>query len=179
MKILYAVLCTIILAGCSSVTIQEPFPESPLTAQERQQLTGTWQLEGSVWQVAFTSNGIPWMAAVEWKDEDFRIRKSRLYFTKHNAALYVCMPTEPDRENEFLFAEIKPADNGKSVNAWGPNIDYFSGLVENGQLKGSVNKGEHAVTVRLESPAVEILGLISTNHATLNYKTPLLFQKLD
>lgn len=179
MKILYAVLCAIILAGCSSVTMKEPFPETPLTAQEQQQLTGTWQLEGSVWQVAFTSNGIPWMAAVEWKDEDFRTSKSRLYFTRHNDALYVCMPTEPDREDEFFFAEIKPVANGKRVNAWGPDIDYFVALAEGGLLKGTVNKGEHSITVRLDTPATEILELISTNPAALNYKEPLLFKKLD
>jgi len=33
--------------------------------------------------------------------------------------------------------------------------------------------------VKLETPAVEISEFIATNHAALDYKEPLLFQKLD
>ena len=119
MRILAAIFCLAILAGCSSVTMKEPFPESPLTEKEQKQLTGTWQLDESVVHVAFTSNGVPWLAAVEWKDDDFVLNKSRLYFAKRNDSLYVCMPTEPDETSEYLFAEIKPT--GKGVNAWGPD----------------------------------------------------------
>ena len=42
MKILSAIFCMAILAGCSSVTMKEPFPESKLTKEEQGQLTGTW-----------------------------------------------------------------------------------------------------------------------------------------
>ncbi|RKX38360.1 MAG: hypothetical protein DRP64_15815 [Verrucomicrobia bacterium] len=177
MKILSAVFCMAILVGCSSVTMKEPFPGSQLTEKEQNQLTGTWQLDESVVHVAFTSNGVPWLAAVEWQDNDFVLNKSRLYFTKHNDALYVCMPTESDETSEYLFAEIKPA--GKGINAWGPDAAYFGKLVESGTLKGSVERDEHSTSVKLETPAVEILELIATNHAAIDYKTPLLFRKLD
>ena len=177
MKILPAIFCMAILAGCSSVTMKEPFPESELTKEEQGQLTGTWRLDETVAHVAFTSNGVPWLASVEWKDDGFVLTRSRLYFTKHNDSLYVCMPTEPDKTGEYLFAEIKPT--GQGINAWGPDTAYFGKLVESGTLKGSVKKGEHSTEVKLETPAVEILELIATNHATIDYKTPLLFQKLD
>ncbi|MCK5675920.1 MAG: hypothetical protein KAH99_02780 [Verrucomicrobia bacterium] len=87
------------------------------------------------------------------------------------------MPTEPDKTDEYLFAEIKPT--GKGVNAWGPDADYFGKLVESGTLKGSVERNKHSTSVKLETPAVELLELITTNHAAIDYKTPLLFQKLD
>jgi len=179
MRILPAIFCMAILVGCSSVTMKEPFPESQLTKEEQAQLTGTWQLDGTVGHVAFASNGVPWLATVEWTDDDFVLGKSRLYFTKRNDSLYVCMPTEPDETSEYLFAEIKPAANGENVNAWGPNAVFFGNLVANGQLKGSAEKDAHSITVELETPAVEILELISTNHAAIDYKNPLLFQKLD
>jgi len=177
MKILPAIFCMAILVGCSSVTMKEPFPESKLTKKEQGQLTGTWRMDETVGHVAFTSNGISWLAGVDWKDDDFRLEKSRLYFTKRNGSLYVCMPTEPDETSEYLFAEIKPT--GKGVNAWGPDAAYFGKLVESGTLKGSVERGEHSTSVKLETPAAEILELIATNHAAIDYKNPLLFQKLD
>lgn len=177
MKIFPAILCVAILAGCSSVTIKEPFPESPLTPKEQQELTGTWRLEESVIQIAFTGNGVPWMAIVEWKDEDFALNKSRLYFTRHNEALYVCMPAEPGETNKYFFAEIKPTD--QSLVVWGPDADYCAQLVDRETLKGSVKRDKHSTTVSLETPAVEILELISTNQAAIDYKNPLLFQKLN
>ncbi len=177
MKILPAIFCLAILAGCSSVTMKEPFPESPLTEKEQKHLTGTWRLDESVVRVAFTSNGVPWLATVDWNADDFVLNKSRLYFAKRNDSLYVCAPIEPDETSEYLFAEIKPT--GKDVNAWGPDAAYFGKLVEDGTLKGSVKKGEHSTEVKLETPAVEILELIATNHAAIDYKNPLLFRKLD
>ncbi len=177
MKILSAIFCMVILAGCSSVTLKEPFPESQLTPEEQKQLTGTWRLDDSVMNVAFTSNGVPWMAGIDWKEEDFVLEKFRLYIAKRDDALYVCMPAEPSKTNEYLFAEIKPSDDG--IYVWGPDADYFAQLVGNGTLKGSVKKGDHSVEVTLDTPAVEILELISTNHAAIDYKKPLYYQKLD
>jgi len=177
MKTIPVIFCMAILVGCSSVTMKAPFPESVLTEEEQDHLTGTWRLEESVGHVAFTSNGVPWLATVEWKDDDFVLNKSRLYFTKHNDSLYVCMPTEPDETSEYLFAEIKPA--GKGINAWGPDVAYFGKLVESGTFKGTMERDEHSTSVKLETPAVEILELIATNHAAIDYKNPLFFRELD
>ena len=170
-------LCVLFMAGCSGVTLKEPFPKSQLTEQEQKQLTGTWLMDDTVIHIEFTSNGVPWLATVDWEDNDFRLEKSRLYFTKRNDTLYVCMPTEPNNLNEYLFAEIKP--DGNDLIAWGPDADYFGKMVENGTLKGSVERGEHSTRVELETPAGEILELIATNPAAIDYKTPLFFQKLD
>jgi len=177
MKILPAIFCLVILAGCSSVTMKDPFPESKLTPEEQKQLTGIWRHDNSVMNVAFTSNGVPWMAGVDWKDEDFALEKFRLYFARRDDAMYACMPAEPGATNEYLFGEIKLAGSG--INVWGPDAEYFARLVDNGILKGSVKKSEHTVEVTLETPAVEILELISTNRAAIDYKAPLFYQKLN
>ncbi len=177
MKLLPVIFCMVILAGCSSVTMNEPFPESQLTPEEQKELTGIWRMEEMVMNVAFTSNGVPWMAGIDWQDEDFVLDKFRLYITKRDDTLYACMPTDPGVTNTYLFAEIKPTDDG--IIVWGPDADYFATLVDNGTLKGSVKRGEHSVEVTLETPAAKILELISTNHAAIDYKNPLYYQKLD
>lgn len=177
MKILPAIFCMVIMAGCSSVIMKEPFPESKLTIEEQKKLTGIWRLDNSVMNVAFTSNGIPWMAGTDWRDEDFVLEKFRLYITRRDDTLYACMPAESDTTNEYLFAEIKLTGNG--IIVWGPDAGYFADLVDNGTLKGSVKRGEHSVEVSLETSAIEILELISTNQAAIDYRNPLFYQKLD
>jgi hypothetical protein len=177
MKSVLAVLCLVILAGCSSVVMNEPFPDSQLTPEEQKQLSGAWLHENTVGHVRFNSNGVPWMAGVEWKDDDFHLQKTRLHFTKLNGTLYVCMPAESGRTGEYLFGEIK-ADNDK-VYVWGPDIGFFARQVESGILKGNVDKDKHTTSVSLETPAKEILELISTNHLAIDYKQPLVFRKLE
>jgi len=158
--------------------MREPFPESALSEKEQSQLTGTWRLDETVMQVAFTSNGVAWLAGIEWEDEDFRIEKFRLHFTKHGGALYVSMPVEADRkESGYLFAEIK--QDGNQAFVWGSDVDFFVELVKNGTLKGYVEENKHSKSITLESSSAEILELVSTNRAAFDYKNPLLFQKLD
>lgn len=177
MRILVAGLCVLFMAGCSSVTMKEPFAETKLTEEEQGQLEGMWRLDEQVVQVAFASNGVPWLASVEWKDEDFVLNKSRLYFAERNGALYVCMPPEPGKTNEFFFAEIKP--DGNKALVWIPDVDFFAERVDSGVLKGTVEVDKHSKSISLENSSLEILELVSTNRAAFDYRNPLLFQRLD
>lgn len=174
MKSIFFIFCMIVLAGCSSVTMKEPFPESQLTQEEQAQLTGSWETDGEVIHIAFTSNSVPWLAGVDWENEDFQLEKYRLYFVKRNNALYVCMQ---DETNEYLFAELKVENNNAFL--WGPDTDYFEKLVESGKLKGSAKEDKYSATITLETAAADILELISTNQAAIDYKNPLLYRKLD
>lgn len=173
MKTLLSILCGLFLAGCTAVTMKEPFPETLLTEEERSGLEGVWQLEEMAINIAFTSKGVPWMAVVEWEEDEFQLQKYRLHFTKHNDALYFCMPTEPGITNEYFFVELK--QDAKQVLVWLPNEDVFEALVEKGLLAESAD-GD---VLQLESSAKEILELISTNSAVFNYKEPMLLRKLD
>ena len=178
MKLFMAGLCVLFMAGCSSVTMKEPFPESQLTEEEQGLLEGVWRIEGGIVHIALTSNGIPWLAMVEWEDDDFQMEKFRMHFTKHDGALYVSIPSEADgKEGGYLFAEFK--QDGNQAFAWIPDEDFFAELVKNGQLKGTVEESKHSKSIALDNDAVEILELICTNHAAIDYKNPLLFQKLD
>ena len=94
--------CVVLLAGCTAVTMQEPFPETPLTEEEQEQFEGVWQIDETVVNIAFTTNGVPWMAMVDWDDGDFQLLKYRLHFTKHNNTRYVCMPGEPGEPLHLL-----------------------------------------------------------------------------
>ena len=170
-------LCVLFMAGCSGVTMKEPFPESQLTEEEQSQLEGDWHIDGDIITIAFASNGTPWMATVDWEEDDFVLNKSRFYFTKRNDSLYVCMPTEPGQTNEYLFAEFRVDDEIALV--WFPDVNVFEELIGNGILEGSIKKDKYSKSITLENKALEILELIATNHAAMDYKDPLFFQKLD
>jgi hypothetical protein len=116
------------------------------------------------------------MAGIEWNNDDFSLERTRLYFTRFDETLYVCMPAEPGQHEEYLFGEIK-LDSEKAY-VWGPDVDFFVRQVESGALKGSVDKNKHTTSVLLEAPARDILELISTNQAAIDYRNPLIIRKL-
>ncbi|MCF7816620.1 MAG: hypothetical protein K9M54_01960 [Kiritimatiellales bacterium] len=178
MKSFMAAVCVLVVAGCSNVLMKEPFPDSTLTEQQKTELTGRWRIDDDVVSLAFTSNGIPWLAMVEWKDDRFQLNTYQLHFTKHGDALYLSMPAEPNETtNGYYFAEIKVG--GQGITVWSPSVAAFEGLVKAGTLKGNVKTSGHAKEISLDTPAQEILELIATNPATIDYKNPLVFQKLD
>lgn len=178
MKTMLPFLCMILLAGCSSVEMKEPFPVSQLSEKEREQLEGAWKVDEAVFYVAFASNGVAQLAGIDWDKEDevFRLESFPLHFAKCNGALYVSMPQESDEPDRFIFAELKT--DSSTIVAWMPNLDLFEKLVDQGKLKGTVEKEKHSKEILLDMPAADILELISTNPATINYKDPLVFQRL-
>lgn len=178
MKSFMAAVCVLMVAGCSSVLMKEPFPDSTLTEQQKTELTGRWRIDDDVVSLAFASNGVPWLAMVEWKDDRFQLNTYQLHFTRRGDALYLSMPVEPNGEKGgYYFAEIKAG--GGNITVWSPSVAAFEGLLKIGSLKGSVKTTGHAKEISLETPAQEILELIATNPATIDYKNPLVFQKLD
>ncbi len=166
--------CVVLLAGCTAVVMKEPFPETKLTEKEQEEIEGVWQSEESAWHIAFTTNGVPWMAWTEWEDEDFQLTKCRLHFTKHNDTRYVCMPFEPGGTNQYFFMEFT-VDDGKAL-LWVPDGDVFEKWIEVGTLAGAEEDDDGLIV--LKSSAKEILELISTNRAAFNYKEPTLLWKL-
>ena len=182
MKAVFAILCATLLAGCSNVEMKEPFPVSPLSEDERAQLEGLWREDDDVVQVAFASNGIAYLANVEWnkEDEEFRLETIPLHFAKREKKLYVSFRTEDkdggSEPSGYVFLEVKPSN--RNAILWPANAEFFEGLVRSGKLKGSIEEGKHATTVRLDTPAADILGLVATNAAAFNYKEPTVLQRL-
>ncbi|VGO22526.1 hypothetical protein [Pontiella sulfatireligans] len=182
MKTWLSVLCIALLAGCSSVEMKEPFPVSPLSDEVRAQLEGTWQIDESVFHIAFASNGVAQLACMEWDEEKeaFEMKTFPLYFAKQGKVLYVSMRGEDEpcaAPGGYTFMEVKPND-GQLV-AWMANTDYFKEQVAAGKLKGTVEKDKHSTTVKLDAPSLEILGLISTNNAAFNYKEPIVLRRVQ
>jgi hypothetical protein len=181
MKTALTLLFITLLAGCSSVTMKEPFPMSQLSEEERQQLEGTWNVDDEVMQVAFTSNGIAQVAWMEWENEAFHLKSVPVYITKKNETLYISLQFEDkntDSESPgYVFFELKPS--AKKLILWPPNVDFFKTLVESGKLDGSVESDKYSDAVFLNNPAVEILELITTNAAAFDYKEPAVFQRLE
>jgi hypothetical protein len=175
----------IVLAGCSSVEMKEPFPVSQLSEEERDQLEGMWKMDDGVLYVAFASNGVAQLAAIDWNKEAevFELKTFPLHFAKRDESLYVSFRIEDEGEcapesSGYIFMEVKPSDHNLIV--WPPNAACFAQLVENGTLKGTVEKGQYAsTTVKLDDPAVKILELVATNPAAFDYKEPTVFQRLE
>lgn len=181
MKTVFSILCIILLAGCSSVQMKEPFPVSQLSEQERDQLEGIWTADGEVVQVAFTSNGVAQLAWTEWEDEKFKMQTIPAYIAKKDETLYISLRLENETADSestgYTFLELKPS--AKQLILWLPNVDTFKKVVESGQLKGSVEEERYSDTVLLDSPAVEILEYITTNAAAFDYKEPAVFQRVE
>ncbi len=177
MKTMWFMLCAMLLTGCSSVVMQEPFPDTQLADQEREALEGVWKLDRTVVYLAVDSNSVPWLATVDRKAGNFVLQKYQLRITKHKDALYVSMPAEPDATNKFVFAEVKSSD--KALIAWMPDIGFFEEKIANGTLKGTVEKDKHSTEILLDTPANEILELISSHADSFDYKSPLVFQRLE
>lgn len=178
MKTIMLASVLILLAGCSSVLIKEPFPDSELTTKECSAFTGTWLYEKQVMDVAFTSNGIPYLATMDWKDDQFVINKYRVHATKKGDTLYVSLPVKPNGESaDYFFAEIQ--FEGDRIYLWPPSAGFFEEQIKQGSLKGSVDTKGQTREIVLETPASEILDLIATNSAALDYKHPLILKKLN
>ncbi|WP_405419541.1 hypothetical protein [Marinobacter flavimaris] len=175
MRLIVAMFCFVVMAGCSSVVIKEPFPDTRLSAEEQARIAGTWLLdEQELVYVRFNSKGTPWVVRVVWEDDEFHLVKRRLYFSKRDDTLYVSTLAYPDQPGEYLFGEIK-LHRGEAY-VWGPEIDFFTRQVESEAIEGTVD--EDKFTVSLETPAAAILELISLNDRAIDYKSPLVFRKL-
>lgn len=175
MKTFWTVILGALLAGCSAVTMREPFPETKLPEEVRQNLNGTWMVvgEGLVYYMDTSINRKPTLAWVDENESGLFLEKARIYFTQTNDSLYACMPTDKGVTNEFLFGELKVEED--LVVIWTPSENIFERLVESGKLEAGRNED----VLTLESPAADILKLVSTNSAAFNYKGPILLRRLD
>jgi len=178
MKLFSFAFAALLLAGCSSVVMQEPFPDSSLTGEEMNALQGVWQLEGTVVYVNFSTNGSPVMASVEWRDGRHLLIQHDLHIAKRNDAYYLSLQNAPGEDPEgYLFAAFRP--RSREMVVWGPDVAFFEHQIKEEKLKGSIRKEGKAMEIVLSSPSAQILDLIVTNAAALDYEEPLIFKKLD
>ncbi len=176
MKWLFPALCLLLLAGCSNVVMMEPFPETPLTDQEKGAMEGTWRIGDDTFRLAFDRSGAAWLAQLDWEDDEFKIQLFRLCCARRGDVIYVSMPQEPGATNRYLFAEIKP--QGDTALAWMPNSEFFQAQVEGGQLEGTVEGKPNHPEIRLAAPASAILDLLSTTPGAIDYKNPMVFERI-
>ena len=174
MKFSMLALAGLLMAGCSSVTMKEPFPDSALSMEKRNKLSGTWLLDDTVLHVAFDSNGVPSLATTDWENDRFVLSTFRPHAAKRRNTLYFSMPAEPSgTASNQIFAEI--ALNGDRMFVWLPDVEFFRSQIEAGKIKGTIDGSDDIV---IETPAADILSLISTNSAAMDYKKPLVLNKL-
>lgn len=176
-----AVLCSIavmVLAGCSSVVMQEPFPDSTLTREEMEALRGTWHSENDVFYVDFTTNGMPAMASVEWKNNQHTLIRHDLHIAKRGDSFYLSVNADTgDEPEEHVFAAFKPRDG--EIIVWGPDLEFFKNQIAEEKLKGTVKEDGNATEIHLTSPSTVILERVATDRDAFDYDEPLIFKRLD
>jgi hypothetical protein len=172
------ILAALLITGCSSVVMQGPFPDSTLTAEERRELQGIWQLDSAVIYLNFTTNGLPVMSSVEWIGGRHMLIEHDLHIIRQNDSYYLSLQPEPGEEPvQHLFAAFKPRQ--REIVVWAPDVEFFEDQISAGRLKGTVRKEGRESEIRLTSPPEQILSLIATNPAAMDYEEPLVFRKLD
>ncbi len=175
MKTIALVMTALMLAGCSSVMMQTPFPDSELTKEEMNALRGTWQLDKSTFYIEFAANGRPCMASVEWEDDRFQIVELDLHIVKRKGSYYLSLQAED--EQGHLFAAFKPRN--REIAVWGPDPAFFKSRIAAGKLKGTVKEEDMASEIVLATPAPDILDLIASDPAAIDFEEPLIIRKLD
>jgi len=183
MKTLLGIAC-LLLAGCSAVVMTQPFPNSRLSGEEQDKLTGSWRIAGEeeeaftgIYHVAFNSNGVPQLAVVDFEDDEFKLIKVPITVNQQNDKYYVSVQEdEADTNSPYFFMEFKPTSQG--VVLWLPDKDALGGMVEAGILEGGYKDGKKKNNLRLTSPATNILELITTEYEVFDYKEPILMQRL-
>lgn len=171
-------LIALLLSGCSSVVMKEPFPDSPLTQQDIQALRGTWQLEDAVFHVDFTSNNAPRMASVRWEDDAFSLVEYNMHIAKRDGTFYFSVEALPEDDVQGHFFAALCLRNDE-ILIWGPDIDFFKSMVASNRLEGSVRQDEHTAQISITAPAAQVLELISTNAAAIDYEVPVIANKID
>lgn len=174
----YLIFVLLLLAGCSSVVMNEPFPDSRLTDQDMEALQGTWQIGTAVLYLHFKSDGTPSMATVKWNENAFTLVEHHVHIAKRDSLFYLSVQAQPDEDPQgHHFAAIKPRSN--EMVAWSPDVAFFKGMVESDKLQGSVKEGEHATQVMLDTPAQDVLELITSNSDAISYQNPLILQRIE
>lgn len=180
MKWFHLTICAILLTGCSGVIMNQPFPASELTAEEKANFKGVWQIgeEEAVCHLRFDTHDQPWIAFVKDENDSFELTQTKLYITKQADKIYVSLQTEPEKESYF-FAEIRLTKNHAIVLVWTPKPEAFKTLTEQELLKGSYESNGDFLMVQLESTPEEILACIATHSALFNYTDPIILRKIN
>ena len=142
MKRLAVVGWLLVAAGCSTVTVKEPFGE-PASPDEREALLGVWLGEdgGSV-EIRQTKEGALTAGMLVWDEEkeQFRAQTTNLTATEIDGNRFLLSEViEGDRAGRFWFFRYDQPDE-KTIRLFLPDVAAFKRVVESGELEGTATR---------------------------------------
>lgn len=169
-----------VLAGCSSVVILQPLPQTP-DQQEHGLLEGTWVSEDSVVSLRFASDGIGRIASLDWREDQFQLDEARLMICKGLAGSYFTIRVREHGtwEDHYYFVRYRLTSRGDLL-IWVPAVDAFSAAVASGSLEGTVAKGTWGTRVTVTSAPEKVLSFLNgcQNEKLFDWQEPIVLRRL-
>ena len=155
-------ILAVLAAGCSSVQTEHPVSADP-EALDKDRLEGVWLVEDEIVHLRFGDDDVGRLAALEWRDGGFRVRRCEFVVAHAGDGRYVSLRCE-EGENHYDLLAYDFAENGDLVVRNEPT-DAFAVAVEAGRLRGEVRKEGDNTEVVLASPSDSLAAFLASRPA--------------
>lgn len=177
------------LSGCDSMTSVHLLGTA-LGEQEAERFEGTWiadsEDDGAVLFVRHAGQGRLRLAAVDWKDGDFKLERFDAVLTSHDSVVYLNLAdpepaAQQDRPGEgpwyFLFR--CHLTEGAAWILYPARVEAFARGVEAGKLGGTVHRNS-VTTVWVEGSKDQYDGFVRTELAAAQFEleSPLVLRRV-
>ena len=174
MKRLAVVGWLLVAAGCSTVTVKEPFGE-PASPDEREALLGVWLGEdgGSV-EIRQTKEGALTAGMLVWDEEkeQFRAQTTNLTATEIDGNRFLLSEViEGDRAGRFWFFRYDQPDE-KTIRLFLPDVAAFKRVVELVERRREAVSAVENTTTSRSTPTTKPCENFSAARASPSFSTP-------
>lgn len=172
----------IMMIGCDSVTVTQPFGERP----SDRDIDGVWHsddMRGYSYMIKSTNDGERFIGVVHWdaKNQVFHTDTGKLDIRTHAGNDFLFVQTEPS-ESPWLIAVVDWDDDGRSCKVRPADPTHFRRLVENNVLDGQIltetQLGLQEQPSRHHSDVVEEIRLSVADQTLMEYLQPSNVKKL-
>jgi hypothetical protein len=147
----------------------------------QEKLAGTWQHEDGVLQVEFDEEGKGHTGSLDWEDEAFRVSRGIVQAAtigENSFLTFEYISDDPDdRPPGFMMTRVLFTEEGE-LRFQPADLKTFEKLVENGELKGKVEKGRYSTQVLIEDARPLIESSDSIDKLFPEPEEPLRFRRL-
>jgi hypothetical protein len=172
---------SILLCGCSAVILQHPLTSQP-EVPDKEKFEGVWVVDEGTLQLHFSKDGTGQLAALEWKDGEYKINKGEVHIAKAEPFNIICARFMEDGEWQkgYMFGSYKFSDSGDLI-IWPSDYKYFALAIKEDKLKGKIDKEEYSESVFISSDPADVMKFIneSQKHNVFIYTEPTVLKKLD
>ena len=152
-------ILAVFAAGCSSVKTEHPVSEHA-EALDEDRLEGVWLVEDEIVHLRFGDDGVGRLAALDWRDGRFRVRRCEFVVAHAGDGRYASLRCEEGEDRYDLLA-YGFGENGEIIVRNEPT-DAFERAVVAGKLRGAVRmKGDDTELV-VASPSDSLAAFLAS-----------------